>query len=118
VPSFSERGMTSALKVRSRFWLSRLWPGLIVMSKRVTLTLEPVLVPQRLEPASVKQLPTRLLRKKAKKAMGRSSGKIRIDEPTPKAPASTPPSGPRPKILIHCLKRYTRHEYVSSLTTS
>jgi hypothetical protein len=39
--------------------------------------------------------------KKAKKAMGKSAGGIKINEPTPKAPASTPPSGPRQKILIH-----------------
>jgi hypothetical protein len=56
--------------------------------------------------------------KKAKKAMGISSSGIRINEPTPKAPASTPPSGPQPKIPIHRLKRYTDHGYVSSLTTS
>jgi hypothetical protein len=56
--------------------------------------------------------------KKAKKAMGRSSSGIRIDEPAPKAPASTPPSGPRLKIPIQCSKRYTHHEYVSSSTIS
>jgi hypothetical protein len=55
--------------------------------------------------------------KKAKKATGRSSSEIKIDEPAPKAPASTPPSGPPQKILIHHSKRYTHHEYVSSLTT-
>jgi hypothetical protein len=56
--------------------------------------------------------------KMAKKATERSSSRIRIDEPAPKAHASTPPSGPRLKILIHCSKRYTHHECVSSLTTS
>jgi hypothetical protein len=56
--------------------------------------------------------------KKAKKATGRSSSGIRIDEPAQKAPALTPPSGLWPKILIHHLKRYTCHEYASSLTTS
>jgi hypothetical protein len=42
---------------------------------------------------------------KAKKATGRSSGGIIIDEPTLKAPALTPPSGSQLKILIHHLKR-------------
>jgi hypothetical protein len=60
--------------------------------------------------------PTR--QKKAKKATGRSSSGIRIDKPTPKAPASIPPSGPQSNIPIHCSKRYSCHEYVSSLTTS
>jgi hypothetical protein len=54
--------------------------------------------------------------KKAKKATGRSSGGIKINEPAPKAPASTPPSGRQPKIPIRHLKRYTHHKYVSSLT--
>jgi hypothetical protein len=47
--------------------------------------------------------------KKAKKATRRSSSRIRIDEPVPKAPALTPPLGPRPKIPIHHSKWYTRH---------
>jgi hypothetical protein len=51
--------------------------------------------------------------KKAKKATRRSSSGIRIDEPTPKAPALTPPSG---TISIHRSKRCVHHEYVSSLT--
>jgi hypothetical protein len=34
-------------------------------------------------------------KKKAKKTMGRSSSRIKINEPAPKAPALTPPSGPR-----------------------
>jgi hypothetical protein len=54
--------------------------------------------------------------KTAKEAMGRSLSGIRINEPAPKAPALTPPSGPRPKILIHHSKRYIRYEYVSSFT--
>jgi hypothetical protein len=54
--------------------------------------------------------------KKAKKAMGRSSSNIRINEPVPKAPTLTPPSDPWPKIMIHHSKRYTHHEYDSSLT--
>jgi hypothetical protein len=33
--------------------------------------------------------------KKAKKATGKSSGRIKINEPAPKAPALTLPSGPR-----------------------
>jgi hypothetical protein len=56
--------------------------------------------------------------KKAKKTMGRSSSEIKIDELAPKAPALTPPTGPRPKIPIQRSKRYTHHEYISSLTTS
>jgi hypothetical protein len=39
--------------------------------------------------------------KKDKKTMGRSSSGIKINKPTPKAPASTPPSGPWQRILIH-----------------
>jgi hypothetical protein len=56
------------------------------------------------------------LQKKAKKATGRSSSGIIIDEPAPKAPTLTPPSGPRSKISIHHSKRCVHHEYVSSLT--
>jgi hypothetical protein len=48
--------------------------------------------------------------KKAKKATGRSSSVIKINDSAPKAPASTPPSGPRQMIPIHHSKRYTRHE--------
>jgi hypothetical protein len=54
--------------------------------------------------------------KKAKKTLGRSSDRIAINKPTPKAPALTPPSGPQEKIQIYCSKRYAHHEYVSSLT--
>jgi hypothetical protein len=54
--------------------------------------------------------------KKAKKVTGKSLGGIKINEPTPKALASTPPSGLRPKIPIHRSKRYICHEYFSSLT--
>jgi hypothetical protein len=32
--------------------------------------------------------------KKAKKVVGKSSGGIKINEPAPKAPSLTPPSGP------------------------
>jgi hypothetical protein len=39
--------------------------------------------------------------KKAKKVTRRSSSGIKIVEPTPKAPASTPPSCPQQKIPIH-----------------
>jgi hypothetical protein len=53
---------------------------------------------------------------KARKTMGKSAGGIKIKEPSPNAPASTPPSGPQSKISIQHLKRYTHHEYVSSLT--
>jgi hypothetical protein len=49
--------------------------------------------------------------KKARKAMGSSSSGIRIDKPAPKAPASTPQSGPPPKILMHHSKWYTHNEY-------
>jgi hypothetical protein len=54
--------------------------------------------------------------KKARKTMGRSAGRIKINDPAPKTPALTPPSGPRWKIPIQHSKRYARHEYVSSLT--
>jgi hypothetical protein len=56
--------------------------------------------------------------KKTKKDTGRSSSGIRIDEPRPKSFASIFPLGPRSKIPIHRSKRYTHHEYASSLTTS
>jgi hypothetical protein len=56
--------------------------------------------------------------KKGKKATGRSSSGIKINEPTPKAPALTPPMGPRQKILIHRSKRYTHHEYVDTFGDS
>jgi hypothetical protein len=55
--------------------------------------------------------------KKAKKSTGKSSGGIKINKPTPKAPALTPPMGPRQNFLIHRSKRYIHHEYFSSLTT-
>jgi hypothetical protein len=45
--------------------------------------------------------------KKAKKATGRSSGGIKINEPAPKAPSSSPPLGSRLKIPIHRSKWYT-----------
>jgi hypothetical protein len=64
--------------------------------------------------ATAKPIP----QKKAKKATWRSSRGIRIDKSAPKAPALTPPSGIWTRILIHHSKRYTRHDYVSSLTTS
>jgi hypothetical protein len=54
--------------------------------------------------------------KKVRKVMGKSSGRIKINEPSPKAPASTPPSSPQQKILIHRSKRYIHHKYFSSLT--
>jgi hypothetical protein len=58
-----------------------------------------------------KQLPTRLLRKKAKKATGKSSGGIQINKHVPKALALTPPLGPRKGIPIHQSRRYTYLEY-------
>jgi hypothetical protein len=64
-----------------------------------------------------KQPPNPTPQKKDKNATGKSSSGIKINEPTAKAPASTPPSGPQQKILIHRSKRYIRHEYFSSLTT-
>jgi hypothetical protein len=39
--------------------------------------------------------------KKGKKVEGKSSGGTKINEPAPKAHASTPPSGRRRGILIH-----------------
>jgi hypothetical protein len=54
--------------------------------------------------------------RKARKTIGRSTCRIKINDPAPKAPSLTPPSGPRRKILIQRLKRYTHDEYVSSLT--
>jgi hypothetical protein len=53
--------------------------------------------------------------KKAKKATGRSSSGIKINEPAPKAPASTPPSGPRQRIPIHRSKRSDYRKHFSSL---
>jgi hypothetical protein len=38
--------------------------------------------------------------KKARKTTGKSAGGIKINEPVPKAPTLTPPSGPRRKISI------------------
>jgi hypothetical protein len=54
--------------------------------------------------------------KKARKTIGKSAAGIKINEPAPNAPASTPPSGPRRKISIQRSKRYAHQEYVSSLT--
>jgi hypothetical protein len=54
--------------------------------------------------------------KKAKKTTGRFTGGIKINEPTTKTSASTPPSGPQWKIPIQHSKRYAHHEYISSLT--
>jgi hypothetical protein len=51
--------------------------------------------------------------KKAKKAAGRSAGGIKINEPAPKAPTSTPLSGPQHGIPIRQSKMYTCHEYFS-----
>jgi hypothetical protein len=45
--------------------------------------------------------------KKAKKATGRSSSGIKINEPMPKTSALTPPSGPRKGIPIHRSRRYS-----------
>jgi hypothetical protein len=56
--------------------------------------------------------------KKAKKVVGRSSSDIKINEPAPKAPALTPPSGPRQRIPIHRSKRYTHPDYFSFLLLS
>jgi hypothetical protein len=54
--------------------------------------------------------------KKGRKTMGKSTGEIKINEPAPNAPASTPPSGPWWKISIKRSKRYAHQEYISSLT--
>jgi hypothetical protein len=54
--------------------------------------------------------------KKAKKTTRRSSSGIKINKPTPKAPASTPPSGSRQRMPIHRSKSSTCHEYFSALT--
>jgi hypothetical protein len=61
--------------------------------------------------------------KKARKTMGKSIGKIKINELAPNVPASTPQSGPRRKIPIQCTKRYARvmprvsnpHDYVNHM---
>jgi hypothetical protein len=50
--------------------------------------------------------------KKANKTTGKSSSGIKINEPVPKASASTPPSGPQKGILIYRSRRYTCLEYV------
>jgi hypothetical protein len=44
--------------------------------------------------------------KKAKKAMGKSTGGVEINEPAPKTSSSTPPLSPRQKISIQRSKRY------------
>jgi hypothetical protein len=44
--------------------------------------------------------PANLTQKKARKTTGKSVGGIKINEPVPKAPTLTPPSGPRRKISI------------------
>jgi hypothetical protein len=49
--------------------------------------------------------------KKAKKATWKPSSEIKINKPVPKAPASTPPLGPRKGISIHRSRRYTCLEY-------
>jgi hypothetical protein len=53
------------------------------------------------------------LQKKAKKSIEKSSSKIKINEPAPKAPTSTPLLGPRKGIPIHRSRRYTHLEYFS-----
>jgi hypothetical protein len=54
--------------------------------------------------------------KKTKKAMGKSSSGIKINEPIPKAsPAPTPLSGSGQKIPIRRSKRYSRCVYLSFL---
>jgi hypothetical protein len=53
--------------------------------------------------------------KKARKTTGKSTCWIKINEPTPNVPASTPPLGPRWKIPIQRSKRYAHHEYIPSL---
>jgi hypothetical protein len=54
--------------------------------------------------------------KKAMKTRGKSTSGIKINESTPNAPTSTPPSRPRQKITIQRSKRYAHHEYISSST--
>jgi hypothetical protein len=54
--------------------------------------------------------------KKAKKATGRSSSGIKINEPTPKTFASTQPSGPRKRIPILQSRRYSCLEYICFLS--
>jgi hypothetical protein len=44
---------------------------------------------------------------KAKKATGKSSSQIKINEPIPKAFASNPPLGPQKGIAIHPSRRYS-----------
>jgi hypothetical protein len=51
--------------------------------------------------------------KKTKKAPGKSLGRIKINEPMPKAPASAPLLGPRKGIPNHQSRRYTCLEYFS-----
>jgi hypothetical protein len=49
--------------------------------------------------------------KKAKKVVGKSSGEIKINEPIMKAPALTPPLGPRQMIPNHISKRYAYRKH-------
>jgi hypothetical protein len=55
--------------------------------------------------------------KKTKKATGKSSGRIKINKPLPKALASNPPSGPRQSIPIHLSKRYAYRKRFPFLPT-
>jgi hypothetical protein len=48
--------------------------------------------------------------------MGKSMDGIKINEPAPNVPASTPPSGPQWEIPIQCFKRYAHHDYISFST--
>jgi hypothetical protein len=50
--------------------------------------------------------------KKAKKATGKSSSRIKINELVPKASSSTPPLGPQKGISIHRSRRYAYLEYI------
>jgi hypothetical protein len=62
--------------------------------------------------ASKRKAPANLTpQKKAKKTIGKPSSGINIDNPTPKAPASTPPLGTQKGILILQSRRYNYPEY-------
>jgi hypothetical protein len=54
--------------------------------------------------------------KKAKKATRKSSSRIKINEPVPKASALTPPLDPQKGILIHRARRYSYLEYIYYLS--
>jgi hypothetical protein len=70
------------------------------MSRQATLLLGLEPEPQRLRQASKASAnPTPL--KKIKKEAGKPLGRIKINEPPPQDPASTPPSGPRKGIPIY-----------------